>query len=363
MHLWQRLSPLPWVTMALIIGIVWQEHNYSLLYAFIIFGISFIIFCVKIRIKPVLFLLSLSTIFILGYVRHNQQQKSFYSFYKTYNHGPYDCIGTVLAIDQIPQTNFSTRITICIQQIKKHQSDKWNTLSTTFYIYTNKQFCPDVADLIKIENITFKESSNQSFNNYLIRENSAATIFISSIKYKLIDHPHYSLRKWIDHYKKGLIRRLNSKFSISTYKFFATLFLGNPAEKRQMFEIKHAFKAWGIMHYLARSGLHLILFILLLNLLLQLLPIPFILKYLLLLFILIVYSLLSWTSIPFMRALIMFIFYKTGTLLTFQINFLHLLLIVCIITLLFNPQQLFFLDFQLSFGLTGALTCFNLLND
>jgi competence protein ComEC len=141
---------------------------------------------------------------------------------------------------------------------------------------------------------------------------------------------------------------------------FSTIFLGNKdGVKKRLNNEKIFFKLWGISHYLARSGLHLVVFLALLELLLRLIPITFVLKQIISLCIAMIYFLLSWSSLSFMRAFLTFIMYKICLLLGLSSNFLHLVILTCFITLLYNPAHLFFLDFQLSFGLTFALAWFN----
>jgi hypothetical protein len=52
----------------------------------------------------------------------------------------------------------------------------------------------------------------------------------------------------------------------NTFALFSSLFLGNrTAIKQDLEEQKPLFKVWGISHFLARSGLHLLIFIMLLQ--------------------------------------------------------------------------------------------------
>ena len=118
---------------------------------------------------------------------------------------------------------------------------------------------------------------------------------------------------------------------------------------------KEIFKWWGLSHYLARSGLHLVIIASIWFILLSIFKVPYLLKNLISAVFIISYHLLTWPSIPFIRSIIVFILYKLCIFFDLQINSLHLLNLTCFIILLFNPFQLFFLDFQLSFGLTYAL--------
>ncbi|MFC1845655.1 ComEC/Rec2 family competence protein [Candidatus Dependentiae bacterium] len=109
---------------------------------------------------------------------------------------------------------------------------------------------------------------------------------------------------------------------------------------------------------MARSGLHLVIFMFLWGIIFSFIPLPFTYKQLALIGLGLFYCLLSWTSISFIRAISIFLLYKISPLLHKQGQLLHLLTIICLVTLIWNPAQLLFLDFQLSFGLTLALAWF-----
>ena len=148
--------------------------------------------------------------------------------------------------------------------------------------------------------------------------------------------------------------KLSKKLSRKTATFFSSIFLGTKAFS-PIDKTKEAFGFWGLAHYLARSGLHIVLLIFAWSLLLNIIPLPFWQKRIILLCVTLFYTALTWSSISFMRALGVFILYEVGRIFKYQMNFLHILSFVCITILISNPLQLFFLDFQLSFALTFAL--------
>ena len=122
-----------------------------------------------------------------------------------------------------------------------------------------------------------------------------------------------------------------------------------------MDHLRKIFNEWGISHYLARSGLHMILFILIWTMVLQFLPVHISVKRVAIAALCIIYSILTWPSISFCRSFFVFLLCQVGMIVNFQVNFLHLLTTTCLLILLFNPIQLFFLDFQLTFSLSFAL--------
>jgi len=352
------------VTFFLIMGIWYQAAEYPIWIPVLIFLSTISILFFKKATHLILPFVLLSAIYGLGSIRYKKQQTNFNNFYKLTHQEKFDVIGTVTAIDLAANAKFSKRVTLDLSKIKKTDSkEKWQQIDNTVYIYTYTTKYLDVADFIILKNITFKKSNNNSFNNYLIKEKKVATLFLTPFDYRRLYRPYFSFYRWLSHAKKSLFFRLRKKFSRETFTFFSTLFLASPSEKQQINDVKHAFKSWGIIHYLARSGLHLVLFILIFQFLLQFLPISYTKKQLLLVVITLAYALLSWSSIPFTRALYTFFLYKIGAFLHFKTHLLHLLALICFITLIVNPMQLFFLDFQLSFGLTTGLAYFNLIWD
>ncbi|MCX5922777.1 MAG: ComEC/Rec2 family competence protein [Candidatus Dependentiae bacterium] len=230
----------------------------------------------------------------------------------------------------------------------------------TIAFYTMKKTDAKVQDTIELKNVTLKTTSNNAYNDYLIKENIAATLFLPTLDYTLINRPIYSPSRWLFYYRESLLKQCKAKLSWTTRALFSSIFLGNKfCGKKQMEKSKDSCKAWGISHYLARSGLHMVIFIIVWHILLSLLLIPLFYRNLFLIFLSMLYYVLSWSSISFFRALIGFILFKTCALLKVPSQVFHLLTIVTLIVLVYNPMQLFFLDFQLSFGLTFALAWFN----
>lgn len=256
-------------------------------------------------------------------------------------------LGYVTAIDYLPHARMPYRTTL-------------QTNKTYVQIYCIKKPAFHVGDTVHFNNITFKPSKNNSFNEFLMKEGIAASTFCTQLNYKIMKRPAWSLRRFIFNQRARLNQKLRSKLSKKTYTLFVSLFLGNRSVcKKESDNTAQQCKQWGLSHYLARSGLHLIIFILIWQLIMRLIPLSFFIKQLIILFLGITYISLSWTSISFIRAFMTFMLYKTCMLLQVSSHFLYLLTLVCFLILIYNPIQLFFLDFQLSFALTFALAWFS----
>ncbi len=228
-------------------------------------------------------------------------------------------------------------------------------------IYTKKKLAAQINDRVKIENIILKKPKNDSFYSYLMKEGIAATAFQDQVKLTVESHPSFSVARWLFHSRQAVLRSFQKSLNKETFQLFAAIFLGEKeVMKRNKETLEGPFKQWGIVHYLARSGLHLVIIVSLCALLLKCAPAPFAVKQILLLAAVLFYSLLSWSSISFIRALLIFLMYTYCQLSRTPNHFLQLLLLCCFILLLINPLYLLFLDFQLSFGLTFALAWLNL---
>lgn len=233
--------------------------------------------------------------------------------------------------------------------------DGWHKIPCTIQLYTHNAPAFSVADSIHCSIDQISQPTGD-FVWYLYKEGIDATAFQRTITSHIINHPTYSLQRYIHEKRKKFHQALERKMNSATFALFSSLFLGNrTAIKQDLEEQKPLFKAWGISHFLARSGLHLLLFVMILEWLLKLIPLYFRMKQLILIALTMVYTLFSWSGISFIRALYTFLFYKAATLQALPFHSMYALGLVCSIILLYNPLQLFFLDFQLTFLLTFCL--------
>ncbi len=215
-----------------------------------------------------------------------------------------------------------------------------------------------VGDRVILENIrlpkpTLKTNLRQTptFADYLLKENITAALFLKNKQIVLKERPYFSLKRSIHTIKTNTYNRLKKKLYSLTDGYFSSLFLGKK-NNEEIRKSRNIFAFWGISHFLARSGLHIALFVMLWYTLLGFFPLPFFFKQTILLLLCTLYYLFSWSSLSFLRALTMFFLFQAGVLLKRQLSFIYLLSLLCLTTILFNPSQIFFLDFQLSYALT-----------
>ncbi len=222
--------------------------------------------------------------------------------------------------------------------------------------YLTKKTDLQIGDIVEIKNLKLSKQNesdsltkNPSFNEYIKKEKIDFAIFPKILKYKKVYSGH-KFQHWLSYKRTQLSEHISSKLDPTTAILFKAIFLG----EHVIFN-KEKFNTWGITHYLARSGLHVAILILSWKKFMQFLPLSIHFKNFFLLIMCIVYWIFSWPSISFLRAFIVFILFFIGKLLERQTDLWYLLTLTCFIITAYNPMQIFFLDFQLSFGLTFAL--------
>lgn len=361
------IPPLFFITCSYIFGLCVQQTNcHSIctpLFILISIGALYLVYKHRPPIGIIILLLLTCGAYPLGSILLYQQKKQAVQFYTKTDKKELDIIGTVTDISYIDHRIFNTIITLNKVSTKEARdlNEPWKDHNLNFQIYTNRPKNITVSDKVRLHSIKIKKPESLSYQNYLIKEGVCGTIFIPKSPLELIDRPTYSFSRWISLYRDSVCASLEKKMSASGFSIFCPLFLGKRnIEKKEIMQANtELFTTWGITHYLARSGLHLIVLIALWLAIFNCIPISFNSKQWLLLLISAIYFLLSWSSIPFYRALATLVFYRLSLLFRLQSHFLHLLTATCFFILVYNPIQLFFLDFQLSFGLTFALGCFS----
>lgn len=220
----------------------------------------------------------------------------------------------------------------------------------------------DVDDVVAVRDVVLRRkdsvslSENPAFGSYLRKEGFVASVFVRSVSQISLEYrPIKSWRRWVWNLRQELFHDMAKKMSARAWQYFSMIFLGKK-EQNAVTALRPSFMYWGLSHYLARSGLHIVLFMSIWMLFLSLIPVPLRLKYILLLVLCGIYSVLSWSSVPFLRAFYSFLIAYCGRFFGYHVFTFHILTLVCLMFLLFNPLQLFFLDFQLTFGLTFVLS-------
>jgi len=356
-----NIPPLFPITLFFIIGIIFHAHSNLLLCIFILslcYGI-----CAYSKQLPLTKQLIFCFFFAYtGAFLYHKEIGDYDDFYTFTENKKITVTGTVIDKSEV-LTHYkkSTVITLAIDTIATELCTKKSNKVLMLYCENDNKAA--VGDTVTFFYICCKKPANESFQRYQIKEQIVATIFDNAPTYTIDNHPTWSLRHWVWNQKKRMLGGLASKLSPNGFKFFSSLFLGNRAcIKAELVDTNEQFKTWGISHFLARSGLHLALFIFIWQAIFCVIPLPLMIKQIIISLLSCIYFILTWTSAPFTRSFALFMLNRACLLTKTSFHLLHYLTLVCFGFLLYCPLYLFFLDFQLSFALTFALAWFSQLS-
>jgi ComEC/Rec2-related protein len=195
--------------------------------------------------------------------------------------------------------------------------------------------------------------------HYLLKEHIITSAVLNKNQVDLIKRPIYSWSRFLHEYRNKLLHQFRRSMDRETFFAFASIFLGDPFAKKKEETLKGQLKIWGLFHYIARAGLHLVIFVSIWMFILSSLPVSWFLRQLLMIFLCCVYFMLTWPSIPFNRAFFTLLLVRSSGLLRIKTYTVPVLLCIACVTLMTSPLALFALDFQLSFGVTFGLAWFN----
>jgi competence protein ComEC len=293
--------------------------------------------------------------FVLGFTNFQIQDSQYTITSKKNSRGYF--YGEVL-IDRIEETtnkNFPHKITVT--QMTK------NSPRYSLWLLCKKKPSLKQGDRIFLNGIHLHPPSNNSIKLWMKKEHIIASGFIKDLD-ESISSKHKTQQNepstidlylsWIDKQKNALYDNLCKKLSPEATQLFGLIFLGTKSAhaEENISTLRDTFMHWGLSHYLARAGLHFAMLFALLNLIFSLLHLPFFIRKFFLICSCTIYALLSWPSIPFIRALFSMVLCLIGDIQYIQTSLLHIINIICVLLLLWNPAYLFALDFQLSFLLT-----------
>lgn len=314
--------------------------------------------------RNITFIVELLLFACIGNLLTQRQAHVFENFYALTKNKTWSARATIENIEPIQHAYYRYLITLNTTEFAEQGCiESWRPI--TAHVQWYYPSCPpcEVGDTVELSPIVFKEPQKGSYKQYLIKEDIYATLFGNIINITQKTNNANSMSSLLHKTKLSAFATLRHKLSAPGFALVGSLFFGNKTQtKNEINKSKHQFAIWGLSHYLARSGLHLVIFVALLEFLLRFIPLSFFLKQLILLIMSFLYFIFSWSSISFLRALCMFVFYKICILSALRTHLMHVLLLVAMLFLLYNPFQLFFLDFQLSFLLTYALAWISRLN-
>jgi ComEC/Rec2-related protein len=355
-----KISPPPtlWYAASCIVGVVLSHYEYSFFYI-LCFGLPALLFLPKKQTQLGAVIALSICIMATGFIRYYYLKKQYtatLSALHAVTSGSFRA--TVIHRETEKKRSPRTELTLLLHLVKKGR--KSGALNSCVKLTILHSCSVEVGDRIRIKKLTFKPIKNSSYQWYLFKEGLAGSAFIKRLNYTLEHRPVWSIHRWVFTQRERIIKHCNLTLSGETFSLLSALFFGKQPHGLSFYgSVRSHFTYWGVVHFLARSGLHLVLLAFCWSYLMRKMVLPFLLKQFLLGIFMYLYHLLTWPSISFMRALITFFIYRSATLSKQTVQPLHVLALTSLFVLLHNPVQLFFLDFQLSFGLTFALAWFN----
>lgn len=290
--------------------------------------------------------------FLIGAWRYEQQEAAFRQFNLFAKNSLYNVVGIVEDKKKDSNTiiiSLQSFNNLCLPMSLKNKKIK---------IYTDNTNNADIGDTICCSSLRCYTKNSLQKKQLLLRTGLLASTYLGHGTCHISYRPTWCFKRWLYHKKCRLRSDLKTKMSASTFSLFESLFLGFRTSYHEYYTIKNSFQYWGIVHYLARSGLHLVVVSFFWQALLSVIPMSFMLKNIIILFFIIFYALTTQISISFIRSLLFFIIYLLCSISNVAPYRLHIIILTGLVILIINPLDLFFLDFQLSFALTFFIAFF-----
>lgn len=274
--------------------------------------------------------------------------------------------------DYNSHTNFLNKETIikgCIQSIQHNLQDKKTAtiIINNVSIYNKETGAATLNKLILLQ-LPYNRSKNlklgqvikafkiklsqpppaSDYQRYLIKEGVWAAGYI------LFEH-FYILKKTKTSWYQNCFLKLSNYFKSTTSHLYNPLFLGKKEKDSLSLNIQHQSLYWGILHHMARSGIHLVTILGLFVIIFHYLRIFHRFRFLLYAILVLFYAYISISSISFLRSLFMILFQMFARFNGLMYSSVHAFLLTTIIIIHYNPLAVLFLDFQLSFGITAVI--------
>lgn len=354
------LHPLFWITLSVIAGIV-LASTHVLWYHNFMLSSCIILMCTLasrfkfVSFKMALIISSMALFQGIGWLRYHQCFARYVKIVENLTQAPFNAYAKVV---DIYKSSSPRKNKIALTVLHSERNAIIQPLDATIQLYVPHFGGIQVGDLIFIQKLCCKKVQNRSYERFLQKEAIHATLFLSTLRYKIIQRPFFSIARWRYNIINRLIASVQQKVSVECCTLFTTLFLGCKPDNPSYELVKNSCLYWGIIHYLARSGLHIMLILTSWRYILGYIALPFYPKNIFLVCLIILYYLLTGTSISFIRAFITFFLSSIALMHAIPFKLLHIFTLITLLMLLYNPFILFFLDFQLSFGITWALAWF-----
>jgi len=241
-----------------------------------------------------------------------------------------------------PNNAYSYKNDVLLHYVPCKYAPPVGSFATFTHIKPSKKLpSGDIAQYLRKNNVIHQLFSRSDMTSHLYATGPLATSLLTRFK------------QWICTMRARFYEHVTNRLSPLSKIYVGLMFFGNKQPESD--ETRTLFGRWGLAHFLARSGLHIVIFVLLVSFIFGSVPIHSALKELLLFVICLIYDALSWSTVSFLRAWLIALLVIMRSLLGRHTSYLHLLSLSCIIILAHNPLHLTSLDFQLTYSLTFTL--------
>ena len=337
------------------------SKSYTHLFYLIIVNLI-LAFFFTLRKHKLTFLLYLILFFFLGVMRYLSFTFIADDNIKNYDNQEITLTGIICQMPKIRQDSAGIYHLTYVVDTKSIKQKEEKTTTGKVYLYQKQK---NLDNLAKINDTisatgTIRLIQNYHNPNLVDRELSAqeegiyATFSIGKQNLKILNtSDKFSLQEFCYQIEQSFLQSMYQVMPENDANMiFAMLFGGyNNIEK----DILEAYSITGIIHILSVSGSHISLISLFLLSLGKFLHLPRFFNLILLLILIIFYTILCGASIPVIRASIMGLLSIIALYLEEKSTAQHLLSIIALILLLFDPLLLFNISFQLSFASTAGL--------
>jgi len=345
------LHNLPLVIVCTILGIISGNSERATLAppTIVLFYSLFLLALLIVRNKKVILFLMLCISLFTGVAitQHHKQQYSKQA--QLFNSYTLSVVGTIL---DKKEYECSQQLIVHVHQFHTTLNRTWHPINAKIIIYTKNHPPLQIGDIIEIPQLSCAPLNTDKLHFMQRYGYSGSSSNVLCIK--LHHRPIWHLKNLVHRTKNYLNTQLKQKLNTQTYHLFCSLFLGKH-EKCDNLDLHIPFSYWGLNHYLARAGLHLLILLLILNYLLSFIFFGFTTKTLINTGFACGYYILTWNNIPFIRALLVFLGCQSAHIFKIPVRSIHILNLVLLGYVLLNPLDIFFLDFQLTFAITYIL--------
>lgn len=290
---------------------------------------------------------------ILGVIRYIGYESAYQRDKAMVSAAEGDIVAVVQNIYHTPEKQWPLTIRISLKQLFNNHKQS-TELSGDISIYCNQAASMLPGDTILVKKPRIIPCSDTK-TIFFKKEGIVGSVFCKKPRVTIINRPCISLQRWSYLLLQRITQNIASKSNKRTAELFNTFFLGAPSNTPAITTTKKQYQLWGIAHYMARSGLHLMIIVWLLMCLGNIVPLHQRYKNVMYLIVIILYSVASWASTSFMRALWTFFISRVAQLFMIDMQSIELITLVTALFLVYNPLMIFFADFQLSFLLTYGL--------